>query len=204
MKDSMPWKENHLTNDEKKQIIEKHFRIIMEALGLDLEDDSLKGTPKRVAKMYVEEIFYGLLPENFPKITTVENKFGYNEMVTEGHITMNSTCEHHFLPILGGAHVSYIPSKKVIGLSKLNRIVDYYAKRPQIQERLTDQIAKKLIELLETEDVAVVIDGVHTCVKTRGIRDATSKTRTTSLNGVYRLPEVRAEFLSCLPKLENG
>lgn len=194
-----PWKNNGLSNDNKKVIIEDCFREIMKTLGLDLTDDSLVETPKRVARMYVDEIFSGLLPENFPKITTIENKMNYDEMVTELNITMNSSCEHHFIPILGVAHVSYIPDKKVIGLSKLNRIVDYYSKRPQVQERLTEQVAKKLQELLETDDVAVVIDAIHTCVKTRGIKDNLSYTRTASIYGKYRKPEVRQEFISSLP-----
>lgn len=195
-----PWKDNGIGKEDKKIIIAEHFKAIMNTLGMDLSDDSLQDTPKRVAKMYVEEIFWGLLPENFPKMTVIENKMKYDEMVTELNITMNSTCEHHFIPILGKAHVSYIPKDKVIGLSKLNRLVDYYAKRPQVQERLTDQIAKKLVELLGTEDVAVVIDGIHTCVKTRGIRDGSSYTRTASINGAYKTADARHEFFNSLPQ----
>lgn len=195
-----PWKDNGLTKEAKKALIENHFTNIMLALGLDLSDDSLADTPKRVAKMYVEEVFWGLLPENFPKMTVIENKMGYDEMVTEVNITLNSNCEHHFIPIIGKAHVSYIPKDKVIGLSKLNRLVDYYSRRPQVQERLTDQIAKKLQELLGTDDVAVVIDAMHTCVRTRGIKDSASHTRTSSLHGIYRSSaDTRAEFYKALP-----
>lgn len=189
-----PYLGNGLSSEEKKKIIEEKFKDILLALGMDIEDDSIRDTPKRVAKMYVDEVFYGLLDSNFPKITVIENKFKYNEMVTEKNITLNSNCEHHFIPIIGVAHVSYIPSSKVIGLSKMNRIVDYFARRPQVQERLTDQIAKCLIDILETENVAVTIDAMHTCVSTRGIKDSKSKTVTSSLNGLYLKPEVRAEF----------
>ena len=197
-----PWKDNGLSDEKKKKIIEKHFAGIMKALGMDMKDDSLKDTPKRVAKMYVEEIFSGLQPSAFPKITVIENKMRYREMVTELNITVNSTCEHHFIPILGVAHVSYIPGKKVIGLSKLNRIVEYFSKRPQVQERLTIQIAEKLKELLEIEDVAVVIDAVHTCVRTRGVKDSLSHTRTSYMSGVYNEAGSRNEFLSSVPKFE--
>jgi len=194
-----PWKDNGWTAAQKKATISRNFARIMEALGLDLTDDSLMGTPDRVAKMYVDEIFGGLDPKNFPKITMVENKMGYNEMVTELKITLNSSCEHHFIPIIGHAHVSYIPGKKVIGLSKLNRIVEYYARRPQIQERLTSQIAEKLKELLEVNDVAVVVDAMHTCVRTRGIKDSASYTRTASIDGAYIETDTRAEFFNSLP-----
>lgn len=197
-----PMKQNNLTDELKKAIIEKKFKEIMEALGLDLDDDSLKETPKRVAKMYVEEIFYGLNYSNFPKLTVIENKMKYDEMVTEFSITVNSTCEHHFIPIIGVAHISYIPKNKVIGLSKMNRVVDFYSRRPQVQERLTVQIAEKLKEVLDTDDVAVVIDAVHTCVKTRGIKDALSYTRTSSLSGNYRLNEVKLELFSSIPQFK--
>lgn len=196
-----PWNDNGLENDVKKEIIESHFAVIMKTLGLDLNDDSLRDTPKRVAKMYVDEIFSGLGPKNFPKMTVIDNKMHYHDMVTELNITLNSSCEHHFIPIIGVAHVSYIPNKKVLGLSKLNRLVDYYGKRPQVQERLTDQIACKLKEILETENVAVVVDAMHTCVRTRGIKDSNSYTRTSSLGGVYLKPEARAELFNSLPKL---
>lgn len=190
------------TREKKLDSIEHHFRQIMITLGLDLSDDSLMDTPKRVAKMYVDEFFYGLQESNFPKVTVVENKFEFDEFVTEANITMNSNCEHHFIPIVGKAHISYKPGKKVIGLSKLNRIVDYYAKRPQVQERLTIQIRECLALLLETEDVAVIIDGVHTCVKTRGIKDGSSITRTSSLGGIFKDDhKARAEFVNSLPKI---
>ena len=195
---------NGLTKEEKKVIIAKHFTEIMKTLGMDLTDDSLKDTPKRVAKMYVEEIFYGLDPQAFPPTMKVENKFKYEGMVTEINITCNSFCEHHFVPIIGHAHVSYIPHEKVIGLSKLNRIVDYYARRPQVQERLTNQIADKLSELLETKDVAVVIDGMHACVKTRGIKDASCTTRTAYVGGLYKeSTALRSEFYGGIPRIKH-
>lgn len=197
-----PMSDKQYKPDQAKAEIERHFRAIMEILGLDLSDDSLTDTPKRVAKMYYDEVFYGLRNENFPKITVVENKFNFDEIVTEANITMNSNCEHHFIPIIGKAHVSYKPNDKVIGLSKLNRIVDFFSKRPQVQERLTIQIKECLQLLLDTEDVAVVIDGVHTCVKTRGIKDNSSITRTTSLGGIFKSDgRTRSELLDSLPKV---
>jgi len=196
-----PWKDNGLTSYKKKQKIEGYFRKIMETLGLDLTDDSLKDTPRRVAKMYVDEVFSGLLPENFPKATVIENKFAYHEPLIVINITLNSNCEHHFIPIVGVAHIAYIPQGKVIGLSKLNRIVQYYSKRPQVQERLNEQIAAKLKELLETDDVAVVIDAVHTCVRTRGVQDSSSITRTMSLSGEFTEAPLEAkQFLESIPK----
>lgn len=201
MKIETPWKDNGLSNYKKKQKIEGYFRKIMLTLGMDLEDDSLKDTPKRVAKMYVDEVFSGLMPENFPKITVVENKMLYIQPLVEVNITLNSNCEHHFVPIIGVAHVAYIPRHKVIGLSKLNRIVQYYGARPQIQERLNLQIVTKLKELLETDDVAVVIDAVHTCVRSRGIKDSSSLTRTMSLSGKFLDTEGWGkEFLATIPK----
>jgi GTP cyclohydrolase I len=196
-----PMVKNHLSDTEKKQIIEAHFKIIMETLGLDLSDDSLKDTPQRVAKMYVEEIFYGLDEKKFPKMTVVENKFNYDHPLIETNIVTNSCCEHHFVPILGRTHVAYKPSEKVIGLSKLNRIVDFFARRPQVQERLTMQIHEALCHILHTQDVAVVIDGMHSCVKTRGIKDATSMTRTSKLSGIFFQDTLfRQEFLSSIPR----
>lgn len=189
------------TSEEKKEQIEKHFKEIMLILGLDMEDDSLCDTPRRVAKMYVDEIFYGLDFYNFPKITCVENKFG-SQMVTEAKITARSSCEHHFVTIVGFAHISYIPNDKVIGLSKMNRIVDYFGARPQVQERWTEQVQQCLVQLLGTEDVAVVIDGVHFCVRSRGIKDSSSVTRTASLGGVFMNdPDVRKEFYSTIPSI---
>jgi GTP cyclohydrolase I len=196
-----PMVENNLSDSEKKEIIEAHFKIIMETLGLDLTDDSLKDTPQRVAKMYVEEIFYGLDEKKFPKMTVVENKFKYDQPLIETNIVTNSCCEHHFVPILGRTHVAYKPGEKVIGLSKLNRIVDYFARRPQVQERLTIQIHEALCHILNTQDVAVVIDGMHSCVKTRGIKDATSMTRTSKLSGIFFQDTLfRQEFLSSIPR----
>ena len=199
-----PLVENHLSRIEKKEKISKLFTEIMETLGLDLTDDSLKDTPHRVAKMYVDEIFYGLESESFPKITIVENKFDYDHPVIEINIVTNSHCEHHFVPIIGKTHIAYIPHKKVLGLSKLNRIVDYFAKRPQIQERLTLQIHQALVEILETENVAVVTDAMHACVKTRGIKDVTSMTRTSKLSGVFKEDTLyRMEFFASIPKSQD-
>lgn len=184
-----------LTDEEKKAKIEYHFRQIMETLGLDLTDDSLRGTPKRVAKMYVEEIFSGLKPENKPQIALFENKYEYNGMLVEKNISFYSNCEHHFVPIMGKAHVAYISNGKVIGLSKLNRIVQYFAKRPQVQERLTMQIAKELKKVLQTEDVAVFIDAKHLCVSSRGIKDESSSTVTSYYGGRFQQDTVKQEFL---------
>jgi GTP cyclohydrolase I len=191
-----------LKKDEYKiKKIEKYFTIVMETLGLDLADDSLTDTPKRVAKMYVNEIFWGLKPENFPKCTVIENKMGYDEMVIEKDITMMSNCEHHFVTIDGKAHVAYIPKGKVLGLSKLNRIVEYFARRPQVQERIAEQVYWALVYILGTEDVAVVIEGVHYCVKSRGVEDHSSSTLTAKLGGCFRSePEARAEFMSLIKK----
>ena len=196
-----PMVENNLTDAEKKEIIESHFASIMKTLGLDLTDDSLKDTPMRVAKMFVEEIFYGLDEKKFPKMTVVENKFNYDHPLIETNIVTNSCCEHHFVPILGRTHIAYKPGEKVIGLSKLNRIVDYFARRPQVQERLTMQIHEALCFILHTDDVAVVIDGMHSCVKTRGIKDATSMTRTSKLSGIFFQDTMfRQEFMSSIPR----
>jgi GTP cyclohydrolase I len=175
-----------LSDEEKKYRIAGHFAEIMDTLGLDLNDDSLKGTPERVAKMYVEEIFSGLNPENKPKVALFDNKYQYKQMLVEKNITLYSNCEHHFVPIIGKAHVAYISSGKVIGLSKLNRIVQYYAKRPQVQERLTNQIANELKEILDTEDIAVIIDAKHLCVSSRGVEDNTSATVTSYFGGKFQ------------------
>lgn len=187
-----------LTDEEKKKHIEAHFREIMLILGLDLQDDSLKGTPERVAKMYVEEIFSGLNPANKPKIALFDNKYQYNQMLVEKNITFYSNCEHHFVPIIGKAHVAYLSSGKVIGLSKINRIVQYYAKRPQVQERLTNQIALELKRVLGTEDVAVLIDAVHLCVSSRGVKDTSSATVTSYYSGKFAEEATKQEFLKYL------
>jgi GTP cyclohydrolase I len=184
-----------LSDIEKIQLIKEDVKHIMETLGLDLTDDSLKGTPNRVAKMFVNEIFGGLHPDRKPKASTFENKYKYGEMLVEKNITVYSTCEHHLLPIVGKAHVAYISSGRVVGLSKMNRIVDYYAKRPQVQERLTIQIVKELQKVLETEDVACVIDAKHLCVNSRGIRDIESSTVTSEFGGKFKEATVRREFL---------
>ena len=183
-----------LSDIEKKKKIQKYFKAIMETLGLDLKDDSLSGTPHRVAKMYVDEIFYGLNPNNKPKVALFENKYKYNEMLVERNITFYSNCEHHFVPIYGKVHVAYISSGKVIGLSKINRIVDYFARRPQVQERLTNQIGNELMEILETEDVAVIVDAKHMCVSSRGIKDNSSATTTSFYSGKFRDDNTKSEF----------
>jgi GTP cyclohydrolase I len=187
-----------LDDDLKIELISKKFKDIMDILGLDLTDDSLKDTPKRVAKMYVKEIFSGLNPANKPKIALFENKYKYDEMVLEKNITFYSNCEHHFVPIIGKAHVAYISNGTVIGLSKLNRIVEYFAKRPQVQERLTMQISAELKKILNTEDVAVVIDAKHLCVSMRGVKDESSTTVTATYSGKFKNEDVKKEFLSYL------
>ncbi|MGZ3899128.1 MAG: GTP cyclohydrolase I FolE [Bacteroidia bacterium] len=184
-----------MSDEEKIKKIEFHFAEIMETLGLDLKDDSLKGTPERVAKMYVKEIFSGLDPANKPKAALFENKYQYNQMLVEKDITFYSNCEHHFVPIFGKAHVAYISSGKVIGLSKLNRIVQYFSKRPQVQERMTIQIAKELQTVLNTEDVAVIIDAKHLCVSSRGVQDNNSATVTSFYGGKFAEESTKAEFL---------
>ncbi len=184
-----------LSDDEKIAQIEEKFRDIMNIMGLDLTDDSLQGTPHRVAKMYIKEIFSGLNPENKPAIKLFENKYQYKEMLVERNITFYSNCEHHFVPIIGKAHVAYISNGKVIGLSKLNRIVQFFAKRPQVQERLTIQIAEELKRVMETEDVAVLIDAVHLCVSSRGVQDFNSATVTSSYSGAFNNEATRNEFL---------
>ncbi|CAM1344595.1 GTP cyclohydrolase I FolE [Tenacibaculum amylolyticum] len=187
-----------MSDQEKKERIAILFEEIMNVMGLDLTDDSLKGTPNRVAKMYIDEIFSGLNPENKPKIALFDNKYQYNQMLVEKNITFYSNCEHHFVPIIGKAHVAYISSGKVIGLSKLNRIVQYYAKRPQVQERLTNQIGKELSTILATEDVAVIIDAKHLCVSSRGVKDDTSATVTTYYGGVFNSPSKIQELQNYL------
>lgn len=188
-----------LSDDKKVEIIEAHFREIMDTLGLDLRDDSLKGTPYRVAKMFVKEIFSGLNPANKPRIAMFENKYNYNQMLVEKDINVQSTCEHHFLPIYGKAHVAYISNGHVIGLSKINRIVEYYCKRPQVQERLTIQIANELKNALDTEDVAVYIDAQHMCVQSRGVEDRGSSTVTSEYCGRFAESEsLRKEFLAAV------
>lgn len=184
-----------MDDSEKIDKIKHHFAEIMDVLGLDLTDDSLRGTPKRVAKMFVNEIFSGLNPKNKPAISNFQNKYNYGEMLVEKNITLYSTCEHHFLPIVGKVHVAYISTGNVIGLSKINRIVDYYAKRPQVQERLTMQIVDELKNALNTEDVACLIDAKHLCVNSRGIRDITSSTVTSELGGVFKEEATKRQFL---------
>ena len=184
-----------LNEDEKIKIIANHFKEIMKTLGLDLNDDSLKDTPHRVAKMYVKEIFSGLNPMNEPPVTLFENKYQYNKMLVEKGITLYSYCEHHFVPIVGKVHVAYISKGKVIGLSKINRLVQFYAKRPQVQERLTNQIAEGLKKAIGTEDVAVVIDAVHLCVASRGIKDTGSSTLTSYYSGKFLDEGTKNEFL---------
>ena len=192
-----PIKKRNLDRKEQIDIIEGNFAEIMRALGLDLSDDSLMDTPKRVAKMYVNEIFWGLDYDAFPKCTTVDNKMKYNEMVVERNVNVQSNCEHHFVIIDGTATVAYVPKDKVLGLSKINRIVEYFSKRPQIQERLTEQIFHTLQFILDTEDVAVMIDAQHYCVRSRGVEDTGSSTVTVRLGGGFKSdPAARNEFLS--------
>jgi GTP cyclohydrolase I len=187
-----------LSDDEKKVRIQAHFRAIMDTLGLDLSDDSLAGTPERVAEMMVDEIFAGLHPDRKPRMSTFDNKYKYGEMLVEKNIVVYSTCEHHFLPIVGRAHLAYISKGNVIGLSKMNRIVDYYAKRPQVQERMTRQIVLAMQEALGTNDVACVIDAKHLCVNSRGIRDIDSSTITAEYGGRFQEESVKQEFLKLI------
>ncbi|WP_445956941.1 GTP cyclohydrolase I FolE [Yeosuana sp.] len=187
-----------LSDADKKERIAILFEEIMDVMGLDLTDDSLKGTPGRVAKMYIDEIFSGLNPANKPKIALFDNKYQYNQMLVEKNISFYSNCEHHFVPIYGKAHVAYVSSGKVIGLSKLNRLVQYYAKRPQVQERLTNQIAEDLKQILGTEDVAVIIDAKHLCVSSRGIKDESSATVTSYYGGVFNSSDKIAELQNYL------
>ncbi len=192
-----------LHDDQKIELIKKDVESILKTLGMDLTDDSLKGTPNRVAKMFVKEIFGGLNPNKKPSSSTFENKYKYNEMLVEKNITVYSTCEHHLLPIVGRAHVAYISNGTVVGLSKMNRIVDYFAKRPQVQERLTMQIVEELQKVLNTKDVACVIDAKHLCVNSRGIRDIESSTVTSEFGGRFKEENVRREFLDYI-KLDTS
>ncbi len=186
-------------SDEDKMItIEKHFHTIMEEMGLDMTDDSLKGTPHRYAKMFIQELFSGLDPKNKPKISVFENNYHYDKMLVEANITFNSTCEHHFLPIFGKAHIGYISSGKVIGLSKLNRIVDYYSRRPQVQERLIMQIFNELKVALKTENVIVVMEAKHLCVSSRGIKHESSFTSTIQYGGIFNEKENRNDFFNMI------
>ena len=187
-----------LTDKEKIRAIAGYFRGIMNTLGLDLQNDSLKNTPERVAKMFVKEIFCGLDPGNKPSTTLFDNKYSYKQMLVEKNISLYSTCEHHFVPIIGKAHIAYISTGRIIGLSKINRIVQYYSQRPQVQERLTIQIANELSNVLGTKDVAVIIDAVHLCVSSRGIRDTDSSTVTTEYRGVFLEPTRKDELLKYL------
>ncbi len=197
IKPETPLREDAFAIDDalKIELIAKHFKEIMHVLGLDLEDESLKGSPVRVAKMFVNEQFKGLDPKNKPDPTLFQNNYRYAEMLVEKNIQFYSTCEHHFVPIYGHAHVAYISSGKVIGLSKINRIVDYFAKRPQVQERLTVQIAEELKQVLDTQDVAVIIDAKHMCVASRGVKDTASSTVTSSFHGKFLDSSVRSELL---------
>lgn len=188
------------SDEEKMEVIEKHFEAIMQEMGMDMTDDSLKGTPFRVAKMFIKEIFSGLNPENKPKISVFDNSYHYNKMLVEADISFNSTCEHHFLPITGKAHIGYVSSGKVIGLSKLNRIVDYYSRRPQVQERLIMQIFNELKAVLDTDDVIVVMEAKHLCVSSRGIKDESSYTSTIQYGGIFNEKENRNDFFNLIKK----
>jgi GTP cyclohydrolase I len=190
-----------LTEEEKIAGITEHFREIMQLLGLDLTDDSLAGTPRRVAKMYVQEWFRGLSPEHRPEVRLFDNRYQYQQMLVERDITLFSCCEHHFVPIIGKAHVAYLPGEHVVGLSKLNRVVQYYARRPQVQERLTRQIAEELKQALHTDNVAVLIEADHLCVMSRGVNDTSSSTLTAEYGGVFEQDAaLRAEFLRLIGK----
>ena len=184
-----------MPDEEKINVIKNHVKAILETLGMDLTDDSLKGTPLRVAKMYVNEVFGGLHPDKKPKASTFDNSYKYGEMLVEKNITLYSTCEHHLLPIIGKAHVAYVSNGTVVGLSKMNRIVEYYASRPQVQERLTLQIVKELQKVLGTKNVACVVDAKHLCVNSRGIKDVASSTVTSEFGGIFRLEDKKREFL---------
>ncbi|MEM7486062.1 MAG: GTP cyclohydrolase I FolE [Bacteroidota bacterium] len=186
------------TDEEKIENIQFHFSKIMEEMGLDLTDESLSGTPYRFAKMYIKELFYGLNPKNRPKISTFPNTYGYQRMLVEQDITIDSSCEHHFLPIVGKAHVGYIPKDKVVGLSKINRLVDYYSHRPQVQERLCLQILEDLQNTLETDDVIVIVHAKHLCVSSRGIKDKESFTTTLEYGGKFKDDKFRKEFYGIL------
>jgi GTP cyclohydrolase I len=186
------------SDNEKIAIIQEHYKGIMETLGLDLDDDSLSGTPYRVAKMYVKELFSGLDPRNKPTLSVFDNKYEYNKMLVESDITFNSACEHHFLPIIGKAHVGYISSGKVIGLSKINRVVQYYGRRPQVQERMTMQIFNELKSALQTEDVIVVVVAEHLCVSSRGVNDPSSKTTTIEFGGQFKDAQIRNDFFKLI------
>jgi GTP cyclohydrolase I len=188
------------TDEQKMNAIEKHFHAIMEEMGLDMTDDSLKGTPHRVSKMFIKEVFSGLNPANKPKISVFDNSYHYDKMLVEADISFNSTCEHHFLPIIGKAHIGYVSSGKVIGLSKLNRIVDYYSRRPQVQERLIMQIFNELKTVLETDNVLVVMEAKHLCVSSRGIQDESSYTSTIQYGGIFNEKENRNDFFSLIRK----
>ncbi|MGA0317100.1 MAG: GTP cyclohydrolase I FolE [Flavobacteriaceae bacterium] len=185
----------HRSDEEKIKVIQKHIEAVLDTLGMDLTDDSLKGTPERVAKMFVKEIFGGLHPDKKPKVSTFKNSYKYGEMLVEKNITLYSTCEHHLLPIVGKAHVAYISNGSVVGLSKMNRIVEYFAKRPQVQERLTLQIVQELQKVLGTKDVACVIDAKHLCVNSRGINDVASSTVTSEFGGAFQTESKKREFL---------
>lgn len=196
-----PTESNGLTDEQKIETLIPILTTALEVLGLDLKDDSLEETPKRIAKMWVRELFWGLKPENFPKCTAIDNKMNYDEMVVENDITMLSVCEHHFVTIDGKAHVAYIPKDKVLGLSKMNRIVEYFARRPQVQERIAEQVYHALSYILGTDDVAVVIEGVHYCVKSRGVEDGSSYTVTSKLGGAFKTDAaLRAEFMALTRK----
>ncbi|MDD2987044.1 GTP cyclohydrolase I FolE [Flavobacterium sp.] len=188
------------SDSDKMKTIEKHFHLIMEEMGLDMTDDSLRGTPHRVAKMFIQEIFSGLNPANKPKISVFENSYHYDKMLVEANISFNSTCEHHFLPIIGKAHIGYVSNGKVIGLSKLNRIVDYYARRPQVQERMIMQIFNELKLVLNTQDVIVVVEAEHLCVSSRGIKDSSSYTSTIQYSGIFKEKENRNDFFNLMKK----
>jgi GTP cyclohydrolase IA len=198
-----PFLENDLSAQEKINRIEVHFRSILETLGMDLTDDSLQKTPYRYAKMLVSELCKGLDDSTFPQIVAQENKFNYKEPLITSNISIHSLCEHHFVPFMGYCHIAYVPRQRIIGLSKLNRVAQFFARRPQVQERLTRQITVSLMDILQTPDVAVVIDALHLCVRMRGVKDRDALTRTTDLNGAFLQDHLRQEFFYSIPKLSD-
>lgn len=202
-KTNYPYLENGYSDDQKIEMISFHFEKILKILGLNLEDDSINKTPRRYGKMLVNELFAGLKNENFPEIATQQNKFKYDQMLIEANIEIKSVCEHHFVPILGYCHIAYFPGERVIGLSKLHRVAQYFARRPQVQERMTKQIKECISQILETDDVAVVIDALHLCVRMRGVQDSKAITRTSDFGGKFLQGSIRNEFLSSIPHLKD-
>lgn len=201
--DNTAFLEDERSEEEKLELVEMHFRKILEVLGMDLTCETVEKTPRRFAKMLLQELCSGLNADSFPKMTTQSNTFQYDQMLMECNISIKSICEHHFIPFLGFCHIGYVPKSKIIGLSKLNRVADFFSRRPQVQERLTKQIRETLVQVLGTDDVIVVVDAVHLCVKMRGIQDERSLTRTTDRGGIFLKKDGYQEFLSQIPALKD-